>query len=544
MIFPQLYGQEVSTEVQKKNVLLEEFTGINCGNCPDGHAIAHTLQRSHPDQIYVVAIHAGAYASGEPDLKTDSGEELDIFFKANEYGYPGGMINRRLFENEPLAVMSRAYWTKSAKQVCSEEAPVNLQQKATYDESNRTLSVEIEGYWTQQIEQDIIPKLSVLWTQDNIIGFQNGSGQGNEYNHKHVLRGFLTPTLGEEIEDKTKGHYFSKKYNFTLPEAIKGVAVKAEHINIISFVAAGNQEILNVTGGKPTYKNLNRPLAANLYNPKIPVGSRYGYNYFELYLENLSNETLTEASFQIKINEDTFTGVWEGNIPPFSEKEIRLDIPKYQFASQNEYTIQLQTLNNEKVNPVSLSGEFANPIEATTHITITLKTDAHLDENSFLIKDSNGKVVKEVIPHSPAEYKEAYTLEKGEIYCFEIADEWGDGIQQGFLKIHSDSKKLLAQEYNISNFGYRSFFNVSSESSVDNLKEMPLFVYCSTTKTLHISHHSAADMQFTLYTPGGQKIAIQREDANQLQLPSVQAGIYLLQWQLGNQNGVMKLNVE
>ena len=34
---------EVSTEVSKKNVLLEEFTGLYCGNCPDGHVMAEAM---------------------------------------------------------------------------------------------------------------------------------------------------------------------------------------------------------------------------------------------------------------------------------------------------------------------------------------------------------------------------------------------------------------------------------------------------------------------------------------------------------------------
>ena len=30
----------VSTTPENKNVILEEFTGISCGFCPDGHLIA------------------------------------------------------------------------------------------------------------------------------------------------------------------------------------------------------------------------------------------------------------------------------------------------------------------------------------------------------------------------------------------------------------------------------------------------------------------------------------------------------------------------
>lgn len=44
----------VSTETSSKGVLLEEFTGINCGWCPQGHAIAAKLAKAS-SEVYVVA---------------------------------------------------------------------------------------------------------------------------------------------------------------------------------------------------------------------------------------------------------------------------------------------------------------------------------------------------------------------------------------------------------------------------------------------------------------------------------------------------------
>lgn len=42
----------VSTEVANKNVILEEYTGINCGNCPDGHRIANQIIAAHPGRAW------------------------------------------------------------------------------------------------------------------------------------------------------------------------------------------------------------------------------------------------------------------------------------------------------------------------------------------------------------------------------------------------------------------------------------------------------------------------------------------------------------
>ena len=57
------YAWNVGTEATHKSVIIEEFTGIHCGNCPDGHKRAAALQRMHPDNLFVVAIHAGSFAT-------------------------------------------------------------------------------------------------------------------------------------------------------------------------------------------------------------------------------------------------------------------------------------------------------------------------------------------------------------------------------------------------------------------------------------------------------------------------------------------------
>lgn len=45
------YAWNVGTEATHKSVIIEEFTGIHCGNCPDGHKRAAALQRMHPDNL-------------------------------------------------------------------------------------------------------------------------------------------------------------------------------------------------------------------------------------------------------------------------------------------------------------------------------------------------------------------------------------------------------------------------------------------------------------------------------------------------------------
>ena len=67
------FGQTiVSTVQEKKNVLIEDFTGIKCGFCPMGHLEAENLMENNEGRAFVISMHQGAYAvpgPGEPDLR-------------------------------------------------------------------------------------------------------------------------------------------------------------------------------------------------------------------------------------------------------------------------------------------------------------------------------------------------------------------------------------------------------------------------------------------------------------------------------------------
>lgn len=54
--------QYVSTEPANRNVIIEEFTGRNCGYCPDGHRIANEIMANNPGRVWAINVHAGGYA--------------------------------------------------------------------------------------------------------------------------------------------------------------------------------------------------------------------------------------------------------------------------------------------------------------------------------------------------------------------------------------------------------------------------------------------------------------------------------------------------
>lgn len=464
-------GYSVPTDEQLKGALLEEFTGIHCGNCPSGHAIAQQLANAC-DRVYVVAVHAGSYATpafDQPDFRIDEGEEMVEEFGTERVGYPCGMINRHDFLSSGSPVCSRSMWKVLAKAATSETAPVNLLAKASYDGNTRELKVHVEGYFTAA-EQAADQHLNIIWTQSNILGPQNGGLMGDEYVHRHMLRGFITPLWGDTLDTAKQGTYFARDYTITLPEAIKDVTVKAEDIEVIAFVTNDKRDVQNVTGCKPEYTNYSKPLAGELSAPLIPIGGYWGCNFFEATLTNNSDKTLTEATFSIDINGTAKTATWTGEIAPFESKEITIRT-QYDVEDnvQNKFSITLLSLNGQQVEPSVLSGTFTSPREATPEISLKLKTNKESDENTFCIKDADGQTVKEFGPYptgSVTETTESVTLEPNRIYYLEITDKWGDGIYSpaGYVVVRSSDNSLVDQIYAIDGFGTRTVFRTSKEA--------------------------------------------------------------------------------
>ena len=164
--------QFVSTEVSNKNVVLEEYTGINCGYCPDGHKRANQLAAANPGRVFVINIHAGGYAANT--YTTQHGNTLQTTFGANSF--PTGTVNRHTFTgySQGNFLMSRGDWASAASTIMSQTSPVNIAARGTLDWSTRELNITVQLYYTAD-EANATNKLNVAILQDNVIGSQSGA---------------------------------------------------------------------------------------------------------------------------------------------------------------------------------------------------------------------------------------------------------------------------------------------------------------------------------------------------------------------------------
>lgn len=248
---------------QNRKVVLEEFTGVNCGNCPDGHHRANALRDAHPGEVFLINIHQGSYAyPAEIDLRTNYGDALAS--QAGINGYPNATINRHSF-NGSIAVADRTAWTSLSEGLLSTEAYANIAAKATVDWQTREMQVTVQVYYTGNSPAST-NYLNVALLQDYIYGPQAGMNanmeqvDGNQYVHMHALRDLITGQWGEEITTTTQGSFVEKTYTYTIPEAVREVPVEMGNISVVAFLAEGRTEIitaceanLSFTNGGPDY---------------------------------------------------------------------------------------------------------------------------------------------------------------------------------------------------------------------------------------------------------------------------------------------------
>ena len=251
----------VSTEAQNRKILIEEFTGIGCGNCPRAHRTSNGIVATYPDRAFVINIHQGYYATGQkPDLTTDYGDALynQSGAKDYNYGWPAGTINRHVFDGNDITYVADNKWAATAPKVLDMPSYVNVGAKASIDWATRKLTVDVEIYYTATPEATS-NFVNVALLQDYIPGPQSGMNSNPDqiidgvYNHMHALRDFLTEQWGDEITGLTAGTLIKKTYEKDLPESIKDVELKLEDLSVLVYIVESHTEIMNACHAEMTH---------------------------------------------------------------------------------------------------------------------------------------------------------------------------------------------------------------------------------------------------------------------------------------------------
>lgn len=213
-------------EPARRVVLIEDFTGQRCPNCPNATEIIEQLQATYGDFLVAVSIHGGplAYAGNAKvvGLKT---AEADEYFNHWKLEYqPVGLINRHGPFDYPE-------WVEKVKEELAKPAPLHLGGTASIEGDAITINLKAEG-----TDGTVAGKLQVWILENGIQALQllpNGTAN-QAYIHNHVLRATVNGQWGEDFS-VAEGETVERTLSMTLEPGWN----KAQ-LSVVAFVYNSN----------------------------------------------------------------------------------------------------------------------------------------------------------------------------------------------------------------------------------------------------------------------------------------------------------------
>lgn len=211
-------------------ILIEDFTGQRCINCPTGTEIINGIVDTYgEDNVIAVGIHSGplgfAGNSKTVGLMTDTGNEYYTRWdKENKMGQPWVVFNRK---TSPDSHYNN--WAAMVGTIISEKANLSVKIANAYDAATRTLTTTVRA---DGVNGTVNGKLQVWIVEDGVKALQMmPDGKSNkEYIHNHVFRAAVNGTWGEDVTVK-EGETTTKQYSYVLPEKWN-----ADNIAVVAFV--------------------------------------------------------------------------------------------------------------------------------------------------------------------------------------------------------------------------------------------------------------------------------------------------------------------
>lgn len=428
----------VSTTQQNKKVILEEFTGINCQYCPSGHAIANAIKNANPADVFLINIHVSGYATpgaGQPDFRTTFGTAINN--QAGVIGYPAATVNRvaytGLSQNGTTGTaMNRNNWSNASTQTRNQSSYVNVATTATIDVTTRLLTVFVEAYYTGA-SPVASNRLNVALLQNNTLGPQTSGGLGDNYPHQHRLVHMLTGQWGETYTTTTAGTLVARTYTYSIPAAYNNITAELGDLEIVAFVAEGQQKIISGNGAVPTYTGLATN-DAKIKEVKEIAEQCVTQLQPKVEIQNNGLTNLTSLPISYSINGGTpqiFN--WTGNLSSLAKTTITLPSITYILQANNNLNVSIPADDNTTNNTGTISFLKA-PETTTSNLTIQITLDQYGSETSWTLKNSIGATVASSPAYADSAASGAYPQTDinitvpNDCYSFTILDAYGDGI--------------------------------------------------------------------------------------------------------------------
>ena len=249
-----------------RKIVVLDFTGHKCGNCPKGHKAISALEEKFGEAVVPVAVHCTYYGNTKPNASphtTDTsfnydfrceegmflgGGDLDGGYMDLE-GLPAGLVNSfdpALINNSPTG------WATDFAKYYSTYPEFSFEVNAAFADSAISADIKLRA------EVVTSRKLSLVTyvIEDGIVGWQfdyesNPQEIGN-YVHNHVLRTSLNGAFGEDVKTNDSQLYVGDVIEKSYSKAVKS-DWNIANCKVVAFVYDTDTkevlqaEIINIT---------------------------------------------------------------------------------------------------------------------------------------------------------------------------------------------------------------------------------------------------------------------------------------------------------
>ena len=246
---------EITPVASDRIVLIEDFSGVACVNCPNAGRAIDAIMVDHPDNVIAITVYTNElglpYPQSKCDLRTESGVSIQ-----NDLGVlaakPAGTFNRVVLAGNDRFNLKPNLWENLVVDQLNNPVLANLNITHTYNESTRMITAKVTANAVADINEPV--RISLCITENGIIDAQlDGGGLDLEYEHKHVLRDYITPFDGESFVNSMQANdLVQKTFEYQIPTDLGSITnnscpIDAANCNLVAFIHYGsstNKEVI------------------------------------------------------------------------------------------------------------------------------------------------------------------------------------------------------------------------------------------------------------------------------------------------------------
>lgn len=236
-----------------RKVLVEDYTGHTCGNCPFAADILKELECSWGDRVVPMAVHVGFFAevqnnsdgSYSTNFKTPAGNQWNSEFGNSAQGLPNGMINR--IPQNGTFPQSYTVWAAQVANLLAKPAEAILEMTNSYSAGSRTVSTSIDITALSDLNNGPY-NIIVCVTEDSVVDWQKDYDPALEdenvpdYVHMHVLRTNFNGTWGDQVGSGNLSSGTVENVNLSV---VLDSDWNEKHCNVVAFIyRTDNKEII------------------------------------------------------------------------------------------------------------------------------------------------------------------------------------------------------------------------------------------------------------------------------------------------------------